>query len=221
MVITPRLSDEALLDRIHASAKEYSNLIGKSYLIIGKNRHSPYFWFECKFEKKNFMHLMGIKSITLNPDAFFDASLAGCNKEGGISMSDCTPSRNHGRTTITEKSSCGEDLFRLKNAKYMKIGIKDRITQMADFDYVYGNAAILGFKKYRDNLPFPITLTPKSIDDFSTQKYRIIFIMEKDISDSLYKNIYVEIKDGLFAQLAPEFPEDLTEKIIFESDSEE
>ena len=83
MIINSKLSDEALLKAIYRAASEYSNLIGNSYLIIGKNKNYNCFYFQCFFEKKHFMHLLGIDSIA-----------------------DCTPSRNHNSTTINEKSSC-------------------------------------------------------------------------------------------------------------------
>ena len=61
MTITKKLTNDQLLNAIYRSAAEYENLLGKDFLIIGKNRKSDYFWFECFFEKKNFMHLLGDK----------------------------------------------------------------------------------------------------------------------------------------------------------------
>ena len=107
MVINTKLSDEELLKAIYKAAFEYSKLIGNSYLIIGKNKNSGYLWFQCHFQKKHFMHLLGIDSKTLSATAFYDKCDA-CNKGNGngITISDCTPSRNHSRTTVNEKSSC-------------------------------------------------------------------------------------------------------------------
>lgn len=56
MVINTKLSDEELLKAIYRATFEYSKLIGNSYLIIGKNKNSGYFWFQCQFQKKHFMH---------------------------------------------------------------------------------------------------------------------------------------------------------------------
>lgn len=70
MVINSKQSDAELLQAIYSAAREYSNLIGNSYLIIGKNRNSDFFWFQCKFEKKHFMHLLGIDSRTLKATEF-------------------------------------------------------------------------------------------------------------------------------------------------------
>ncbi len=53
MIINSKLSDEALINAIYRAASEYANLIGNSYLIIGKNKNSNYFYFQCFFEKKH------------------------------------------------------------------------------------------------------------------------------------------------------------------------
>lgn len=72
IIINSKLTDEALLKAIYKAASEYSKLIGNSYLIIGKNKNSDYFWFQCYFEKKHFMHLLGIDSKTLSATEFYD-----------------------------------------------------------------------------------------------------------------------------------------------------
>ena len=38
MTITKKLTNEQLLNAIYRSAAEYENLLGKDFLIIGKNR---------------------------------------------------------------------------------------------------------------------------------------------------------------------------------------
>ena len=97
-----------------------------------------------------------------------------------------------------------------KNEKYMKVGNKNKISELVDFTYAYGGTATLGFQKFKnDNSSYPITLIPKSIDNFSTQKYKIIFILEKSIAEFKYKNIIMEIKQGLFYDLYVELPYDL------------
>ena len=104
MIINSKLSDEALLKAIYRAASEYSNLIGNSYLIIGKNKNSNYFYFQCFFEKKHFMHLLGIDSKTLSATEFYDkCDMHNQGMGDGIKIADCTPSRNHNRTTINEK----------------------------------------------------------------------------------------------------------------------
>lgn len=216
MVISSRLSDAELIKRIHLSAAEYSKLIGKSYLIIGKNTKTPYFWFECYFEKKHFMHLLGIRSKTLNADDFYDK----CNdfNDGlgeGISIKDCTPAYNHNRTTINEKCSCSKEMFTISDAKYMKVGLKNKISQYVDFTYAYGSSATLGFK-HDDTSSFPITLIPSGIDEFSSEKHKIIFVLEKKTEKSLYSKISVEIKKNLFETCYTGFPTELKARIEYE-----
>ncbi len=118
MIISSNLTNEDLLKSIYKSALEYSNLIGKSYLIIGKNPNTTYFWFQCHFEKKHFMHLLGIRSNTL------------------------------------------------------------------------------------------------SANEFSSQKYKILFIFEKEIKDIKYKELLMEIKKDILYEHYMHFPKDLKEKII-------
>lgn len=215
MSINQKLSDEELLKAIYKAAFEYSKLIGNSYLIIGKNRNSDYFWFRCQFEKKHFMHLLGIDSKTLNAAEFYDKCNAYNNSGGeGINVSDCTPSRNHSRTIINEKCSCCADALRIQDAKYMKVGLKDKISQYVDFTYGYGNTVTLGFKEWRDS-SFPITLIPKSIDEFVSKKYKIVFVLQKRIVEEKYKSILVEVKRGLFSEVYDEFPKGLKEIILF------
>lgn len=211
MIINSKLSDQQLLNAIYSAAKEYSNLLNHEYLIIGKNKNSDYFWFQCRFEKKNFMHLLGIKSRSLTANEFYDlCDQYNHNTGTGITIKDCTPSRNHSRITINEKCSCYTELLRIKNAKNMKVGNKNKISELVDFTYAYGGTATLGFQKFKnDNSSYPITLIPKSIDNFSTQKYKIIFILEKSITEFKYKNIIMEIKQGLFYDLYVELPYDL------------
>lgn len=209
MVINTKLSDEELLKAIYKAAFEYSKLMGNSYLIIGKNKNSGYFWFQCQFQKKHFMHLLGIDSKTLSATVFYDKCDAFNKGIGdGITISDCTPSRNHSRTTVNEKSSCCADMLRIQDAKYMKVGLKDRISQYVDFTYGYGNMATLGFKEL-GNTSFPITLIPRSIDEFVAKKYKIVFVLQKEIAEVKYNKILAEVKNGLFSEVCNELPDEI------------
>lgn len=214
MIINSKLTNEQLLTAIYKAAKEYEKLLGKNFLIIGKNRRTDYFWFECFFEKKNFMHLLGIKSKTMSASAFFDKCVSHNNgEEVELTLSDCSPSRNHSRTTINEKSSCCAEMLKIQEARYMNIGKKDKVSQFVDFSYAYGSNATLGFKKIFGNCCFPITLIPKGIDNFMTKKYKIIFIFEKNCSDELYENLFMEVKKGIIEEHCKFFPDELIAKI--------
>ena len=108
-------------------------------------------------------------------------------------MGDCTPSRNHNRTTINEKCSCCAEMLRIQEAKYMKVGLKDKISQYVDFTYGYGNMATLGFKE-QQNTSFPITLIPRSIDEFVSQKYKIVFVLKKGLFEEQYDALPEELR---------------------------
>ena len=209
MIITSKLSNEALLKAIYKAAAEYSKLIDNSYLIIGKNKNTDYYGFQCYFEKKHFMHLLGIDSETLTATEFYDKCDLYNKGEGeGISLTDCSPSRNHNRTTINEKCSCCADMLRIQDAKYMKVGLKDKISQYVDFTYGYGSEATLGFKKQHDT-SFPLTLIPRGIDEFVTQKHKIVFVLQKSSKEEKYQHLLVEIKKGLFAEVYNELPNEI------------
>lgn len=206
MVISSSLSDEQLLNAIHNSAIAYSRLVNQVFLLVGKNKGEEMLWFQCSFPKKNFMHLLGIKSTTLSADEFFEKAV-----QNNIGLSDCAASRKHNRSTINEKCSCCEDLLDFNNAKYFRIGKKDNISQFVDFAYSYGSSAILGFQTSTDNLCYPISLIPNDIEQFSSKTYRVIFVCSKDIESTTYHNPFIEIKKGLFSELLPSFPPELKE----------
>lgn len=213
MVITDSLTDKQLLDKIYKAAAAYEKLLGKKYLLVGQNLNEPFYWFECVFEKKNFMHLLGIKSVCYGAERFFDmcAEHNNCGGEG-INISDCRTAYNHSRKNINMKCSCCADMLDIKASKYMKIGNKDLINQYVDFDYAYGNEATLGF--CADENAFPVTLLPKSIDNYATNKHRVIFVFEKNVEEQIYREPIVEAKEGLLKKLYGEFPDELQKMVI-------
>jgi hypothetical protein len=213
MVITDSLTDKQLLDKIYMAADAYEKLLGKKYLLVGHNKREPYYWFECVFEKKNFMHLLGIKSVKYGAERFFDmcAEHNNCGGEG-VNISDCRTAYNHSRKNVNMKCSCCADMLDIKASKYMKIGNKDLINQYVDFDYAYGNEATLGFCVSESS--FPVTLLPKPIDNYSTDKHRVILVFEKKIGERIYGEPVVEAKEGLFEEVYSEFPDELRKMVI-------
>ena len=95
------------------------------------------------------------------------------------------------------------------------MSLKDKISQYVNFSFGYGNEATLGFQKIRDT-SFPVTLIPRSIDEFVLQKYRIIFVLEKKAEEEKFSRIIMEVKGGLFKELYSDFPDDLKKLINFE-----
>ena len=212
MVISYSLSDEQLLAAIHDSAIAYSRLLNQTFLFIGKRRPNEFLWFQCTFQKKNFMHLLGINSETLTADSFYEHAIKDC-----LLFSDCSASRNHSRGTINAKCSCCAEMLNISNAKYLNIGEKDKISMHMDFDYAYGNIATLGFLQSSAGICYPITLLPINIDELTSSRYRILFVCKKDTDEIFYKEPVIEIKNGIFAELFPAFPREL--KILFENEN--
>lgn len=212
MISTSNFTNDALINQIKASAEAYSKLIGYDFLIIGKNRTSPYLWFEYQFDPENFMHLLGIKSRTLAPKKFYDYCLPNAAKM--IALSDCNPSRNHSRKTINEKCSCAPNIFDISAAGYMKLGHKDLMSQYVDFQYAYGNTATLGFSLF-GNICHPVTLIPRSINEYSSKPYRVLFICRRHIGQDKYNETVSEVKKGLFDELYHEFPDELKAKLRY------
>ena len=105
------------------------------------------------------------------------------------------------------------DVFRIQDAKYMKIGLKDKISQYVDFTYGYGNMVTLGFKAYK-NTSFSIILIPKNIDEFVSKKYKIVFVLQKKIGEEKYQDILSEIKQGLFFEIYNELPDDIKDMCV-------
>ena len=161
------------------------------------------------------MHLLGIDSANMNATEFYDkCDMYNKGMGDGITIADCTPSRNHNRTTINEKCSCCAEILHIQDAKYMKIGSKDKISRFVDFTYGYGNDATLGFKAQRDT-SFPITLIPRNIDEFVSQKNKIVFILQKKTGEDEFRNVLMEVKKGLFAALFEDLPEEIKNMVAY------
>lgn len=213
MIIRDSLNNDELIEAIYAAAKEYSNLQDKDYLIIAKNTKSEFFWFTCHFKPKNFMHLLGIDSKTYNATDFYGKCIEHFeDPEVKITLNDCTPSRKHSRKDVNQKCSCCSEILKIKEAKYLKTGIKDKISQHVDFQYAYGKEATLGFKmekRDKNGICFPISLLPKTIENFSTKTYKIIFVLSKEFGKIQYDYLEMEIKQNLLCELYEQMPEEL------------
>ena len=94
----------------------------------------------------------------------------------------------------------------------MKVGLKDKILQYVDFTYGYGSDATLGFRAQKD-ISFPLTLIPRNIDEFVSQKYKIVFVLEKKTKEDKFRKVLVEVKKGLFEELFKELPEEIKDVI--------
>jgi predicted nucleotide-binding protein (sugar kinase/HSP70/actin superfamily) len=96
----------------------------------------------------------------------------------------------------------------------MKIGNKDKISQFVDFRYSYGNEAVLGFQNNSiSDICFPITLIPRNIEEFSSKKYKVIFVFCKSGTETIYKTPIMEIKTGILSEHYYSFPEELRQLV--------
>lgn len=161
------------------------------------------------------MHLLGIKSRTFNAEEFYlQCEKHNNGEEAEITIGDCSPAGVHNRNTVNIKSTCCVELFHIENAKYMKVGNKNKINQHVDFEYAYGREyATLGFHKKGNGNAFPITCMTKGIDEYCTHKHKIVFIFEKKSDEIKYTGLRHEIKKDILKDCYKEFPKELQEKI--------
>lgn len=84
-------------------------------------------------------------------------------------------------------------MLHIQDAKYMKVGLKDKISQYVDFKYGYGNEVTLGFKMQND-----------ASDNFSTReeyeeqmrKYDEMYKTLSEIMERADKRIEEERRNG-------------------------
>ena len=220
MIIQNNFTDSQLLEQIHHSAVEYSYLLNKEFLIVGKSKKkSPaYLWFICSFRENQFMHLLGIDSKTMSAKEFFLKALnynSAMPSIENLSINDCTPSRDHSRKNINEKSSCAPELFQLNKAKYFCVGPSDKQRKYVDLSYVYGKEAILGFSNENRNFNFPRTIITDDIDNCTTARYKTMYVFFRDkYSKAPFHDTIYEIKANILKSIHSTFPLELQSLII-------
>lgn len=198
-----RLTSEELLAILHKSAVLYSQYVDTTLLFIfRKKRSDTYDYYQVRFGKRNFMHLAGIKSRTLNANDFYEACI-----KGTITREDCNPRRD--ANTMYSKISIMEQMLDLQNSKCYKIGEKDLVTRNNDFEMATGNSnGVIGYdsrikvkdtnKADKSKFPIPTTLLNNSITDYCSNPQKIIFILQKSNSEDTYSKLFYEIKKDLF-----------------------
>ena len=111
--------------------------------------------------------------------------------------------------TMCSKIAIMEQMLNLRNSKCYKIGEKDLVTRNNDFEMATGNSeGIIGYDSRitqkgskeidKTKAPIPTTMLNNPITDYCTKPQKIMFILQKPDEDSLYKNVFFEIKKGLF-----------------------
>lgn len=214
----PYISEESMLLHLKKGADLYLEYADSDLLVIYKqSKMDSYKFYEISFAKRNFMHLAGIRSKTIKAEKFLDA----CAK-GIVEAKDCTPT--HSISNMYSKISVLEQLLDLRHSKCYKIGEKNLVTRVNDFEMAIGNASgVVGYDKRisqkgskqidRGCLAIPTTLLTNPITDYSSKPQKIIFILQKAKRDTYYKEIFFEIKQGLLKKEENLFSEELLEKI--------
>jgi hypothetical protein len=197
------LTPEELVTILRKSAKLYSEYADTTLLFIFREKKADaYDFYESRFGKNNFMHLAGIKSEMLSANAFYEACL-----NGAIIREHCNPRRD--ANTMYSKVAIMEQMLDLRNSKCYKIGEKNLVTRDNDFEMATGNAnGVIGYdsrvkKKGTDEVdrkkaPIPTTLLNNPITDYCSRPQKIMFILQKSDNESTYKDLFYEIKKGLF-----------------------
>ena len=193
-----KISDEELIEYLHKGAKAYALYADTSLLFIcQKSKESEYIFYEMKFWRRNFMHLTGIRSKTLNAEEFFDACLT---NPANITIEDCTPI--HDVILRSAKVSILYKMFDFKNSKLYKIGDVSTMSLYNTFDIATGNSeGLIGYSQPNPkSLPMPITLINAPISDYCKESYKIMFVLQKQIMRNKYRNCIYEIKKGLLSK---------------------
>lgn len=211
---TRRLTPKELLAILHRSAVLYAEYADTTLLFIFREKKAdPYNYYEVRFGKNNFMHLAGIKSATLNANAFYEACI-----EKTITREDCTPRRN--ANTMYAKIAIMEQMLDLRKSKCYKIGEKNLITRDNDFEMATGNLnGVIGYdariRKKGSNqadqrkASIPTTLLNNAITEYCQRPQKIMFILQKRDGEDTYHRLFYEIKKELLQTEQEFFPEEL------------
>lgn len=202
---SPRLSEKEMLQKLHNAALEYKPYADQIItFVFRENKNTEYSSYTVQFGKRNFMHLAGIKSKTLNAVEFYEACLSGI-----IKKEDCTPKRDP--MTMYAKIDVMGELFDFRNSKCYKIGEKTTVTSDNDFEFATGNyKGLIGYdhriniagshKVDKKRAAIPTTLLGEPLYDYCVCPQKIMFVLEQDSRTMEFDNIIYEIKKGLFLQ---------------------
>ena len=168
-----------IISSLGSAASLYSRYADRQLLFIFRNsKNDTYEYYEVYFGKRNFMHLAGIKSKTMDAIAFYEACL-----NGNVTLEDCTPS--HDMSTMLAKISVLKTLLDFKNAKLYKIGKKDLVTRVL-------TSSIMNYCRNPKKIMFVLE------KDISVSKYsKIIYEIKKGLIQKEYDNFSTEIKSRI------------------------
>ncbi len=199
------LSENLMKRNLQCAAQIYDRYVGSDILIVySRSKTLPYEVYEFMAESSHFQHLAGVK-YPKGADAFYGKCLI-----GDISMKDIVPVEN--MKTTSSKIEVLPQAIDLYSAKIYKIGKKDLETLKNRFSMGIGNSqTIMGLDRRGQNLPIPVTVMNRKINDFCSEPCSIFLVMKKKIGTEKYNNLVYEKTKDIFSKI--EFTDDIKDKI--------
>ncbi|MDE6052625.1 MAG: hypothetical protein K2G55_02425 [Lachnospiraceae bacterium] len=183
--------------------------MNKQVLIVyGKSKNGMFFSYEFYAGEENFQHLAGIKSPSGAED-FWNKCVG---KDGRkLQKEDICPVENLKLTS--SKIEVLPQALDLMHSKIYKIGEKDLETMYNKFSMGIGNTrSVMGLDERDKNLPIPVTVMNRSINDFCSDLYNIYFVMIKDIGEEKYSDMLYEATKNILSKM--ELPSTISIKVL-------
>ena len=176
------MNNQDCLSIVCKAARIYAeNLLDKTFLFVGRNNTTgAYTYFEVGFEKRHFLHLTGLSTIsTINSDRFFDLCIA-----GRISVRDI------------DQFPFGQSLHKLEVLP-MLMSIPWRAKMIGDYnncgdclftEKIAGNTTgCMGFVTQNDlQYKVPNTVLKADIRDVTNGTKQVIAVYQKNTGDAFY-----------------------------------
>lgn len=201
------IPDELILQKLSQAAQTYDYYCNKDFLYISLSTNkNNLFMFEAQYAPEHFQHLCGINSETMSPSSFYKNTLS-----NNISISDCTPSRNHTRHEILDKLNSLISLLNMKNIRMYRAGDKIQNVGNIDFDFAVGDSSFIGYKiDARTKMCFPLTNMIAPIADYCVNPKRVSLILSKTPDKKLYDTVEYEVSKHLLSKVDSDIIETLT-----------
>ena len=196
------MTGKELIEKLHLGAVVYSAYADSCLLFIyQKSRGAGYGFYEVSFQKRNFMHLAGIRSRTMKAERFYEACL-----NGELTAEDCSPTHDLSNRNARALILCR--LLDFRNSRLYKIGEVTTVSLYNHIEMATGSSVgIVGYSRHSQGKhPVPTTLLCEPLSKYSRNPYKIMFVLQKDPSENGYSKLVYEIKKGLFQKERGLFP---------------
>ena len=192
-----KLNKDDVLKTIIKSANLYKkNLVNKNFLIVSKNRNEPYNFWELKFEKKQFLHLVGVKTNLSSKHFYTKATTK------KLSINDFEP-RTDGTTEL--KIAVLPLLMEFKNSIRMIGNYSKDCSPRLITEVLAGNIqGALGFVHDEKSDLVPNTCL-KCDTKLRSSSARIVLMLSKNLSDKEYSTIEYIAHDNFNVSELKEF----------------